>query len=144
MSIALKFQRFLGVGAIGFVIDATAFFGLTQALRVHYVVARIAASLVALTATWTMNRRLAFAAGRLDSPVVEFKRYLIASAAGAAANLAALSAIAPIDAAYAHIPSYVVGAGVGLVVNFLLYDKFVFQGRKPTAERASPAPETKP
>jgi putative flippase GtrA len=144
MSIALKFQRFLGVGAVGFIIDATVFFGLIHGQKFHYAVARIAASLVALTTTWMLNRRMVFAAGRLESAFVEFARYLVASSVGAAVNLATLAAIAPFDAGYAHLPSYVVGAGVGLVVNFLLYDKFVFQDRKPAAERTPPAPETKP
>ena len=144
MSVALKISRFLGAGVVGLLIDATTFFGLTQGLKVHYAAARIAASLFALTATWTMNRRLAFVAGRRDNAVIEFTRYLIASAAGAAANLAALSAIVPFDAAFAHLPSYIVGAIVGLAVNFMLYDKFVFTGRKPDAERSLAESETKP
>jgi putative flippase GtrA len=139
-----KFNRFLGVGALGFLIDAIVFFTLASGLGLHYAWARVAASFVALVATWLLNRRLTFSQGRVDAAPVEFLRYLGASAAGAGANLAALSLIAPYDAAWAHGPSYVVGAAVGLVVNFFLYDKFVFHGRAGSVSRDAEPPEQVP
>ena len=99
-----KFPQFLGVGAIGFLIDACVFFGLTAGLSVAYGWARVAASLVALTATWLMNRNSTFADGRIDRAPVEFLRYLAASLAGAGANLATLATIAPYDQATAPHP----------------------------------------
>lgn len=133
------FRRFLGVGAVGFLVDALAFFALVSGLGVHYVWSRIAASFIALLVTWLLNRRVTFSAGRADPAPVEFLRYLGASAAGASSNLVALSVIAPYDAAFAHIPSYLAGAAVGLVVNFFLYDKFVFHGRaRPVALNPKP------
>jgi putative flippase GtrA len=139
-----KFPRFLGVGAIGFLIDACVFFGLTAGLSLAYGWARVVASLVALTATWLMNRNSTFADGRADTAPVEFLRYLAASLAGAGANLAALSMVAPYDQALHHIPAYAVGAAVGLIVNFLLYDKFVFHGRAGRHQTRPLPPENTP
>jgi putative flippase GtrA len=134
-----RFPSFLGVGAIGFLIDAAVFFGLTGLFSVRYGWARVVASIIALTATWLMNRTRTFSDGRVYSAPVEFLRYLAASAAGAGSNLAALSLVAPHDAALHHVPAYIIGAAVGLVVNFFLYDRFVFHGRsKPGALRPLP------
>lgn len=139
-----KFRRFLSVGAIGFIVDAVVFFGLVSGLGVHYAWGRVSASFVALVVTWLLNRRLTFTQGKVDVASVEFLRYLGASSIGAGANLAALSLIAPHDVALAHSPSYVVGAAVGLIVNFFLYDRFVFYGRsKPVALDPKP-PELSP
>lgn len=121
-----RIRSFLGVGAIGFAIDSALFFGLTQYWGVHYIWARCVASAIAITATWLMNRSITFAGEKAHSMPVEFVRYLIASVAGALANLAALSIVAPFDAALHHVPAYIIGAIAGLFVNFLLYKKFVF------------------
>ncbi len=139
-----KFPSFLGVGAIGFIVDACFFFGLTLAFGVAYGWARIVASLVALTVTWLLNRASTFADGRIHTAPVEFLRYLMASSAGAAANLAALSWVAQYDQALRHAPAYIVGAAVGLAVNFLLYDRFVFQGRAAGSTAAPLPPKDNP
>ncbi|MGO4677618.1 GtrA family protein [Bosea sp. 2YAB26] len=139
-----KLPQFLGVGAIGFLIDACVFFGLTAGFAVGYGWARVAASLAALTSTWLMNRNSTFADGRADTAPVEFFRYLAASLAGAGANLATLSMIAPYDQALHHIPAYVIGAAAGLIVNFLLYDKFVFHRRAGRSPMRPLPPEDAP
>jgi putative flippase GtrA len=120
------FSRFLGVGAVGFVVDAAVFFCVTQLLHQHYVTGRVAASFIAILVTWALNRRFTFAAGR-HQPLQEFLRYFGASLIGAAANLAVLSLIAPFDAALAHVPAYVAGTAAGLVANFALYQWVVFR-----------------
>lgn len=124
-----KFRQFLGAGALGFIIDAAVFFWLSQFAGIHHRWARIAASFVALTATWIMNREHAFAACRSDAAFVEYLRYLVASSAGAGANLIVLSLIAQYSTSLHQIPGYISGALAGLIVNFLLYDRFVFQKR---------------
>lgn len=139
--ISRKLSSFLGVGAAGFMIDVMFFFGLTVGFRLPYIWARIIASLGALTATWLMNRASTFADGRIDAAWIEFLRYLAASSAGAGANLVALSIVAPYDQALRHVPAYVIGAAVGLVVNFFLYDKFVFRGHPHGPSPRSRSPE---
>lgn len=131
-----KLPQFLGVGAIGFVVDACVFFGLTVGLGIAYGWARAAASLIALVVTWRLNRTSTFVDGRVDTAPVEFLRYLAASLLGAGANFAMLSVIVPYDSAFLHVPAYIAGTAAGLIVNFLLYDKFVFRGRSGSGSRS--------
>jgi len=127
-----KAGLFLGVGAVGLLVDALVFFSATAWLGLAFILSRVLASLTALTVTWGLNRSLAFRTGRLANILVEYLRYLAASSAGALANLAAAYPIALQDAALYHLPAYVVGAAVGLVVNYLLYDRLVFSGNRKT------------
>lgn len=129
---ARKAGLFLSVGAVGLVVDASVFFGATAALGLTFTPARLLASLVALTVTWVLNRSLAFRSGRLKNIAAEYLRYLAASSVGALANLAAAYPIALYDSGLHHLPAYIVGAAVGLSVNYLLYDRLVFSGGRKT------------
>lgn len=122
-----RFKRFLGVGAIGFVVDAGVFFTALTLLGVRPVVARLIASSIAIAATWRLNRRYTFADRQARHPLQEFLRYGAASLAAAAANLVGVALLSPFDAAYGHVPSYIAGTAAGLVVNFVLYERFVFR-----------------
>lgn len=119
---------FLGVGFIGLMVDAVVFFMLTGLFDTHFAVARLVTSLIAVTVTWVLNRALAFRDGRLADLGVEYVRYLGASSLGALTNLAVSYPISLFDGAYGHVPAYGVGALAGLVVNFLMYDNYVFSG----------------
>lgn len=142
--LAGKLRSFLGVGAIGFLVDALVFFCMTAALDLSYVWARLTASLIALTATFFLNRSVTFADGRIDPVAIEFMRYMGASALGAFANLAVLTLIAPYDEALRHVPAYIAGAAAGLIVNFMTYDRFVFRGRPAPSSRPACLPENRP
>jgi putative flippase GtrA len=124
-----KITRFLGVGVVGFCIDAIVFFMPTQLFAVSYIWARVFASLMAMTTTWLLNRVVTFLEGRVYKASVELFRYILASITGADCNLACMSVIAPYDAALWHVPAYIVGAFVGLFVNYWLYNRFVFHGQ---------------
>lgn len=127
--VAQKAPRYLGVGAIGFGIDAVVFFTLIGPFGTYFGVARLAASFIAVTVTWLLNRTLTFRSGRTGTVAGEYVRYLVASALGALANLAAFSACAPFDAGLGHVPAYGMGALAGILVNFTLYDNMVFGAR---------------
>ena len=131
-SLLVTFSRFLGAGAVGFCVDACVFFTLTQALQVAPLMARLAASAVAIVVTWSINRRYAFADARRQNLVVEFVSYFAASLVGAGANLGGFALMAPYDGAYLHIPAYVFGTGAALIANFVLYRYVVFRGDKQT------------
>jgi len=128
-----RFRRFLGVGAIGFVVDALVFFAFLNGLGLPPLAGRIVASAIAIIATWFLNRRYTFGDRPARHQLVAFLRYGAASLSGAAANLAVLAVFSAHDEAYGHVPSYLAGTAAGLVVNFLLYDRVVFaKGRKPS------------
>lgn len=59
----------------------------------------------------------------------ELVRYFSMSCVGAVCNLLALSIVASFDGFLLHVPAYIVGAIVGLAVNYSLYNNFVFVGR---------------
>lgn len=124
-----RFGLFLVAGAAGFLADATVFFTLLHGAGLDTIGCRVAASAVAVTVTWSINRTFAFRDGQRGPILAEYGRYVLASLAGAAANLAAFAAVAPHDAAAFHVPAYGIGTAVGLVVNFLLYDRVVFRAR---------------
>ncbi|MBZ9997324.1 GtrA family protein [Mesorhizobium sp. BH1-1-4] len=125
-----KLPDFLGVGALGFMVDAMVFFGATLVFSTQYWGARIIASAVAIATTWAINRVATFSMWRVYPPFFEFLRYLSVSCIGAGANLALMSAIVPYDAALRHVPAYCAGAAVGLVINFVLYNTLVFPGSR--------------
>lgn len=119
--------RFAGVGAVGFAVDAGLFFALTVALGVAPLAAKAGATAVAVVVTWALNRTVTFRTAGQAGRGAEFVRYGAASLAGALSNLAAFAVVAPYDAAVLHVPAYVLGAAVGLVVNFVLCERVVFR-----------------
>jgi putative flippase GtrA len=123
-----KAGLFLSVGVVGLLVDAIVFFSAAVWLQLGFAPARLLASLIALTVTWWLNRSLAFREGRLANLLAEYFRYLAASSVGALANLAVSYPVSLFDAGLHHVPAYVIGAGAGLVVNYLLYDHLVFAG----------------
>lgn len=121
-----KISFFLAAGAIGFIIDAVFFFILLQGIGVSILWSRVIASCFAIFITWLLNRSYAFRGARVGTILSEFGRYLLASFLGASANLIVLLLVASQDAVAYHIPAYILGAGAGLIVNYVLYDRFVF------------------
>lgn len=59
----------------------------------------------------------------------EYVKYLIASLIGMSANLIVLDIASVFDRGLYHVPSYLLGAAAGLVVNYTLYDRLVFNAR---------------
>ncbi|MFG1453732.1 GtrA family protein [Xanthobacter sp. V2C-8] len=121
-----KLIFFLAAGAIGFVIDATFFFILLRGIGVSILWSRVIASCVAIFVTWLLNRSYAFRSAQAGSILSEFGKYFLASSLGASTNLLVLLVVASQDAAAYHIPAYILGTGAGLIVNYVLYNRFVF------------------
>lgn len=128
-----RVRRFLGVGAIGFVVDALVFFTSLNGLGLPAVTGRIIASAIAIIVTWLLNRRYTFGDRPARHQLVAFLRYGAASLSGAAANLTVLAVVSSYDEALGHVPSYLAGTAAGLIVNFLLYDRVVFSNSRKTS-----------
>jgi putative flippase GtrA len=86
---ALQMVRFLLVGAVGFVVDATILLLLTHELGVSPVWGRIPSLFIAITTTWWLHRHFTFAWAREVKPSArEWLRFALVNGAGNGANLA--------------------------------------------------------
>jgi len=128
-SLLRRFSRFLGVGALGFLVDAGIFALALERFELSPYVARLAAFIAAATFTWVLNRRYTFADRRSDDRTTEFGRYALASGVAASVNLGAYVAILWLIGPAWPWPyiALAIGVGAGLAVNFLLYDRLVFR-----------------
>jgi putative flippase GtrA len=129
------FVRFGLVGAAGFVVDETV---LTVA---HYLLglgpysARVVSIFCAMTFTWWGNRNLTFAEHAADGGFAavarEWFKFVLANAVGALVNYGAYSLLVGFAPRPLGNPllATAIGVGVGLVFNFTLSKRFVFQAR---------------
>jgi putative flippase GtrA len=86
---AFQMTRFLLVGTVGFVVDATALLLLTSAFGVSPVWGRIPSLLIAITTTWWLHRRFTFSWARQGKPSAkEWLRFAGVNAVGNGVNLA--------------------------------------------------------
>ncbi|CAN7675975.1 GtrA family protein [Bosea sp. LjRoot9] len=124
-----RFPRFLGVGAVGFLVDGGVFIVAVEGLLLGPITARVLAFLAAASFTWAMNRRFTFADRASSRPAAELGRYTLSSLAAGAVNLMAYTAIVLILGSARPIPYVALAAGVGagLMLNFALYDRVVFR-----------------
>lgn len=127
-SLIRTFSRFLGVGALGFLIDASIFFSMQAATSLSVFWCKASATIVAMTATWILNRYLTFQ-HRAQGPIIhEYLTYMLASCVGASLNVITVSMLARVDG-HLHIAAFVAGSAAGLLFNFISYDKIVFARR---------------
>ncbi len=86
------FLRFCVIGALGFLVDAGALFGLIERFDMAPLPARVISILIAVTVTWALHRRWTF---RSDDPqrLAEWSRFLAVSLVGAALNYAVYAAV---------------------------------------------------
>ena len=136
---ASRFLRFGVVGAGGFVVDTGVLFVLFQLVQLPYITARAASIFSAMNFTWIGNRVLTFRAHAAREPraiAVEWLRFLLTNAVGAAINWVVSIALryeapAPLNNPYLAL---VAGVAAGLVFNFTLSKRLVFVG--PSAPKA--------
>jgi putative flippase GtrA len=129
-----QFLRFCVVGTIGFVIDAGVLQALVSGAGVNPYAARVGSFLVAVTATWWLNRHYTFAVTRRPTHA-EWVRYVSFMVVGATANYAAFAiAITVWDLARANLwIGVAIGSLTGMGINFTTSRTLIFTER---AERA--------
>lgn len=128
----LRFVRFLGVGAVGFVVDSGVFTALVASGLASAYGARPIAFALAATTTWLLNRSLVFA-DRAGGPApAEAARYFGATLLSGAVNLGVYFAVIRLFGAETPFLqlAFVAGVGAGLVTNYTLYSLVVFRRRK--------------
>ncbi|POR51398.1 GtrA family protein [Bosea psychrotolerans] len=124
-----RFPRFLGVGALGFLVDGGVFAAAIEGLMLGPIAARILSFLAAASFTWALNRRFTFSDRASSRPAAELGRYTLSSLAAGAVNLMAYTAIVLTLGSVGAVPYIALAAGVGagLMFNFALYDRVVFR-----------------
>lgn len=125
----LQFLSFAVVGALGFLVDATALQLLLNVAGLDPYSGRLGSFLVAVTFTWAMNRHFTFAS---EDPRLlrEWFRFLSANSLGAGVNLGTYGFLVwavPLVAAH-PVLGVAAGSIAGLSVNFLGSRYFVFRG----------------
>lgn len=124
-----QFLSFSLIGVLGFLVDSSVLYlGLELGLGLRW--GRIVSYLVAVTATWALNRRFTFGASR-HRPTIEWARFAVTQLAGAAVNLGTYFALIAASGLVARLPVLGVAAGslAGLAVNFTVARAFVFGPR---------------
>jgi putative flippase GtrA len=127
--IARQALRFAGVGVVGFFVDAGVLTLAMSLLGLNRYSARCLSFLVAVTATWAMNRTFTFKQGASSSLLREWLRFCAANAVGGLVNLGTYAWLSSSFAIAREFPVAAVAAGSlsGLLVNFTLSRLFVFR-----------------
>lgn len=124
-----QFQRFLLVGALGFVVDFSVLYLAVNAAGLGPLTGRMLSFIVAATVTWKANRHFTFAASQEDARR-QWLRYLVTTAIGGAINIGVYRAwlmFTNHDNLQLFL-AVVAGSAVALVFNFALSKYVVFTG----------------
>lgn len=119
--IARQLISFVGVGAVGFCVDAALFAFLQSMLGWPIVWARAASATCSITCTWALNRHVTFADQRSVNRVSEYLRYLATQVVGLTINLGTFSVcllVLPSLRSY-PIVALAIGAGAAVLFNFV-------------------------
>lgn len=124
-SFRAKALRFLGVGGLGFCVDAGLLLLLTGAGTSPYG-ARALSLACSITLTWILNRRFSFAV-RAQASVLEYGRYVLVALTAAGVNYGIYALcifyLSPLLA-------MVAGSAAAMALTFTGYDRWVFGTRK--------------
>jgi len=130
-------RRFVVVGGLGFLVDA-GLLSLMISAGTGLYAARAVSFPVAVTVTWYFNRIWTFREDAIDRPGREFAYYLIVQVVAALANFVVYIVLLRFvfeERPAMAVPVLIVGAVVGLFINFTGSRNIVFVSRKVTSPR---------
>jgi putative flippase GtrA len=126
-----ELPKFVGVGAIGFAVDASVLTALVVGWGQDPYRARGVSFALAVTLTWYLNRCWAFVPRANQRKATEYARYLAVQLTGAIINLSVYTAclnISTVMRSYPVLP-LAIGAAIALAFNYLGAKYVVFTGR---------------
>ena len=126
-----EFARFVVIGTIGFIVDASTLKLLVVLFHMDLYSGRLVSFLTAATGNWMLNRRFTFKHAGQNSPARQWLKYLGANALGFAVNYSTYAAlITYVAIAMAH-PVIGVAAGsiAAMSLNFTVNKFWVFRAR---------------
>ena len=126
-----QFQRFLAVGALGFIVDFSVLYLAVNAAGLGPLAGRLVSFIVAATVTWKANRHFTFASTDAVVPGAaarQWLRYLSTTAIGGAINIGVYQLwLAMTNHSNVNLfLAVVAGSAVALMVNFTLSKYVVF------------------
>lgn len=124
-----QFILFSISGVIGFGVDAGIMTTLNGLAHISLITAQIVAFFVAVTVTWSINRRFAFWQKKSPNKIKEWFSYLGANAFGGAVNNGVFSALVIGSSLFEKVPVLAVASGsiAGLLFNFGSSKALVFK-----------------
>ena len=141
-----EFLRFVVVGGLGFVMD-TSLLQVFLRLGLGYYTGRLPSFLIACAVTWVINRVWTFKSGRQTGKARSAALYLGVQCVGWAANLVIYGLCLFLFPGLKQWPLIMLplalGAGAGMVVNFLGSKHLAFRARAPiSAGKSAPVADT--
>lgn len=124
---------FLVVGGIGFLVDA----GVLQALLfagLGVFSARAVSVLVALTATWFLNRHFVFRTSAHNRKQTEYVRHLVSQSFGALINFGVYGVLLLLVPTLNPLLALAAGSAVALIVNYLMAKYWTFRKERRTTD----------
>jgi len=124
VTVRRRILRFFLVGSIGFLVDSSAFTALLRWLDEPHA-ARFASFLVAVGATFFLNRRYTFVTARHG----RLSTYVLVQAAGMAINMAVFAAVIrhPVWLPWQYYLGLVAGSLTAMVFNYEMSRLYVFR-----------------
>lgn len=127
-----QFQRFLAVGALGFIVDFSVLYLAVNAAGTGPLAGRLISFIVAATVTWKANRHFTFASTETAAPGAaarQWLRYLSTTAVGGAINIGVYQMwLAMTNHGNVNLfLAVVAGSAAALIVNFSLSKYVVFR-----------------
>lgn len=121
-----RFASFVGVGAIGFVVDATILSALVHGAGWPHYSARALSFAAAVSVTWYLNRHWVFA--RTSEGAREYGAYFGVQVLGAVINLGTYALVIAFFPPLARLPvvPLAAGAALALVFNYSAAGRWVF------------------
>jgi putative flippase GtrA len=130
LTLVLKFVAFGFAGTIGFIVDMLATMTMLN-FGLHPLQARAVGIVVALFATYVINRGLAFRAEASTggtAMAAEGVRYAAVAIATSLLNWAVYAAVLAVLPGFSPLLAIVIGSTVAMVVSYLGYSRFAFRG----------------
>ena len=121
-----RFAPFVGVGAVGFVVDASILTALTSGFDWSNYSARAVSFAVAITVTWLLNRNWVFI--RTRNVRREYGAWVLTQIVGASINLGGFALLLALFSELARFPVVaLMGGGIlALVFNYFAARRWVF------------------
>lgn len=127
-----QFSRFLAVGSIGFIVDATILSSLVHLLDHSPYWSRLPSFIIAATFTWYLNYHWAFMNKAPQTKLLSISRYFVIQSAGITTNLIVYSSLLYLSPYFLIHPEYplAIASVCALVFNYLGLSIWVFKTKK--------------